>query len=312
MAVEYKDYYKLLGVERKASKEEIGKAYKKLARKYHPDLNQDDKAAEAKFKDINEAYEVLKDDEKRKLYDQLGADWQHGQNFQRPPGFENFQFNFGNGGGGAGGFQSSDFSDFFSNLFGGGGRSGGFSGGFGGDPFGGFSQRPRRGSDVESQLNLTLEEAAKGGSKTIMIQGGSSLEVKIPAGVKEGARIRLAGKGESGPAGAGDLYLRVKYLPHPNFTLDENNLVYDLQLAPWEAALGVKVRIPTLGGEVELNIPAGSSSGKKLRLRDKGLGSGADKGDQFIRINIRMPEELAPEEKALWEKLQEISTFKAR
>ncbi len=302
MGVEYKDYYKLLGVSRDASKDDISRAYKKLARKYHPDLNHGDKDAEAKFKDINEAHEVLKDEEKRRMYDQLGSSWQHGQNFQRPPGFENFQFNFGGQD-----FDGGGFSDFFSNLFGGGGQRG-----FSSDPFGGFSQRPRKGADLESRLPLTLEEAYKGGAKNITLTNGTTLKVNIPAGIKDGARIRLSGKGEEGPAGSGDLFLRVQLLPHQNFTLDENNVIYDLPLAPWEAALGVKLRIPTLNGEVELNIPAGSGSGKKLRLRDKGMGNGQDKGDQFIRINIRMPEELSEEEEKLWKQLASVSTFKAR
>ncbi len=319
MSVEYKDYYKLLGVSRSAAKEEIGKAFKKLARKYHPDLNQGDKEAESKFKDINEAYEVLKDDEKRKLYDQLGPNWQHGQNFQQPPGFENYQF-FGGGGrpGGfsAGSFGGSGFSDFFETLFGGAGRGQGF----GPDPFGGFRTKTQRGQDIEAEMGLTLNEAYKGGSKTISLNGmggNKSLEINIPSGVKEGARIRLAGQGEPAPGGPGtgqpgDLYLRVKLLPHKDFILDDSDIVYDLNLTPWEAALGVKVRVPTLEKEVELTIPAGTGSGRKFRLRGKGMGSVTNRGDQYVRVNIRMPEHLTPEEKELWEKLAQVSTFKAR
>ncbi|MDR2893494.1 MAG: DnaJ domain-containing protein [Deltaproteobacteria bacterium] len=322
MAVEYKDYYKLLGVSRDASKDEISKAYKKLARKYHPDLNQGDAKAEEKFKDINEAHEVLKDQEKRRLYDQLGSNWQHGQNFQRPPGFEGFNFG-GFGGGsfgqaGGAGFDASSFSDFFETLFGGAGGAGrgGQGQSFGPDPFGGFSQRARRGRDIEAELGLSLEEAYHGGRKTVNLntgQGQRVLEVTIPAGVKEGARIRLSGQGDPGIGGqAGDLYLKIKLLPHAKFSLEQNNLVHDLALAPWEAALGAKVRVPTLDGEVEINIPAGSSSGKKLRLRGKGLGSGAAKGDEFIRMSIRVPESLTDEEKELWERLAAVSQFKAR
>ena len=334
MGVEYKDYYKLLGVSRNASKDELSKAYKKLARKYHPDLNSGDKDAESKFKDINEAYEVLKDEEKRKLYDQLGPNWQHGQNFQRPPGFENFTYNsYGNMGGGmgaggmgGGSFDASSFSDFFETLFGGAGGMGGGMGGMGGqgqsfgpDPFGNFGRKARRGKDVEAELALSLEEAYRGGRKTISLttsQGNKSLEVNIPAGVKEGARIRLAGQGETGVPGSGaqpgDLYLKVRLQPHKDFALEQNNLVYDLVLAPWEAALGAKLRVPTLEGEVEINIPPGSSSGKKLRLRGRGLGSGASKGDEYIRIGIRVPDKPGDQEKELWEKLAEISQFKAR
>ena len=307
MAVAYKDYYKLLGVPRDADKEALGKAFKKLARKYHPDLNAGDKEAEARFKDVNEAYEVLKDDEKRRLYDQLGPDWQHGQHFQQPPGFENIRF-FGGRSGGEG------FSEFFETLFGGSGRGQGF----GPDPFGGFGRRqpgPSRGQDVEAELGLTLNEAYQGGRKAIStgVRGGKSLQVNIPAGVKEGARIRLAGQGGSSPGKPfGDLYLRVKLLPHKDFTLDNNDVIYELNLAPWEAALGVKIRVPTLDKPVELSVPPGSSSGKKFRLRGKGLGMDDDKGDQYVRLNIHMPEEMSPEERALWEKLAEISSFKAR
>jgi curved DNA-binding protein len=321
MGVEYKDYYKLLGVSRNASQDELSKAYKKLARKYHPDLNSGDKNAENKFKDLNEAYEVLKDEEKRKLYDQLGPNWQHGQNFQRPPGFENFNFNnynnMENMGGGS--FDASSFSDFFETLFGGGGMGGASGRGgqsFGPDPFGNYSRKTRRGKDVEAELALSLEEAYRGGRKTISLttsQGKKSLEVNIPAGVKEGARIRLAGQGETGASGQnGDLYLRVRLQPHPDFALEQNNLVYDLAIAPWEAALGATLRVPTLEGHVEISIPPGSSSGKKLRLRGRGLGSGAAKGDEYIRISIRVPEKPSEREKELWEKLAETSNFKAR
>lgn len=321
MGVEYKDYYKLLGVERNAGKDEISRAFKKLARKYHPDMNPDNKEAEDKFKDINEAYEVLKDEEKRKLYDQLGPNWQHGQNFQQPPGFESFTFGGGQGFGQSGGFGgmggfggASGFSDFFETLFGGAGRGRGF----GPDPFSGFTRRPQRGRDVEAELGLTLEEAHSGGKKSVSISGpgmgGKSLEINIPVGVKEGARIRLSGQGDPATGGdqAGDLYLRVKLLPHRHFALEGNNVLYELNLAPWEAALGVKVRVPTLGGEVELSVPPGSGSGKRFRLRGKGLGGGGSRGDQYVRLNIKVPHRLEPEERELWEKLAEVSKFKAR
>ena len=208
MAVSYKDYYKLLGVERTASADEIAKAYKKLARKHHPDLNPGDKKAEENFKEINEAYEVLKDAEKRRLYDQLGPDWQHGQQFQGAPGFENAHFTF-NGQS----FDGAGFSDFFESLFGQAGR-GRQGGGFGPDPFGGFSSRPRRGRDVEAEISISLEDAVKGGRRAITLagaQGGRTLEVNIPAGIREGAKLRLAGQGDSVPGGAsGDLFLRIK------------------------------------------------------------------------------------------------------
>ncbi len=311
MSVAYKDYYKVLGVAKDATKEEIAKAYKKLARKYHPDLNKDDKKAEERFKEVNEANEVLKDPEKRRMYDQLGPNWKDGQNFQRPQDFGNTRFTFSGGAGGG-------FSDFFETLFGG-GFGGGRSANFEGNPFGaqgGFSQAPRRGQDVEASLTLTLEEAYNGGKKSVSLQGASgrrSLEVNIPAGVKPGARIRLSGQGEEGRGGPnGDLYLRVQIAPHPQFILDDADILYDLILTPWEAALGTKARIPTLTGAVDLSLAPGTSSGKKLRIRGKGLGAGQAKGDQFVRIGIAVPDSLSPEERELWVKLQEISTFKPR
>ena len=316
MGVEYKDYYKLLGVTRSATKDEISKAFKKLARKYHPDLNPDNKDAEVKFKEINEAYEVLKDAEKRKLYDQLGSNWQQGQqfkDFQGQQGFGNFQGNFGGAN-----FGGSGFSDFFENFFGAGADGTGFeSRSFGGQQ----GTRSRKGRDLESELSLTLEEAYKGGKKSITLQEAGAapklLEVNIPTGVKEGARIRLSGQGQPGigKGKAGDLILRLHILDHPFFELDGKNIIYDLSLAPWEATLGVKTRVPTMDGEVELNIPSGASSGMKLRLRGRGLGNTGDregKGDQLVRIAIRTPKDLSQEERKLWEQLAEISTFQAR
>ncbi|MGE4290874.1 MAG: DnaJ C-terminal domain-containing protein [Desulfovibrio sp.] len=323
MAVEYKDYYKTLGVSKTADKDEISRAFKKLARKCHPDLNPNDKSAEARFKEINEAYEVLKDPEKRKLYDQLGPNWEQYQQggFQRPPGFENVQFDFGGGAGG--------FSDFFETIFGGGfGAGGGFpGGGFHQEGFGGrqgYQRRPRRGADSEAVYEITLEEAYRGGQKTITLQEqggpgmasgqGKTLDVKLPAGVKDGQRIRLSGQGNPGMGGgpAGDLYLKIRILPHHIYGLADNNVLLDLPLAPWEAALGAKVRVPTLDGPVEMNIPAGMASGKKLRVRGRGLGCGGKKGDQIVRIVIAMPQSLTDEQRALWEKLAKISNFEPR
>lgn len=327
MSVEYKDYYKILGVSKTASQDEISRAYKKLARKHHPDLNQGNKESEEKFKEINEANEVLKDPEKRKMYDQLGPNWQHGQNFQRPPGFENMNFSYGGpGGASGGGFGGSGFSDFFETLFGGGfgggarfSSGGGGFGGFGGDdPFAGFSRQPSKGRDVEAALALSLEEAFNGGKKTITLQGmgqsARSFEVNIPAGVKNGARIRLSGQGDPSSSGgkAGDMYLKISILPHRQFTLDDDDVVYDLKLAPWEAALGTKAVVPTLSGSVELNIKPGTSSGKKLRLRGKGLGSGNQKGDLLVRVGIAVPEADSPEVKELWEKLARATGFTPR
>jgi curved DNA-binding protein len=314
--LEYKDYYKLLGVAKGASQDEVGKAFKKLARKYHPDLNPDNPEAEAKFKEINEAYEVLKDPEKRKLYDSLGPNWKEGQNFQPPPGFENFQFR-------SGGFGGEGFSDFFETIFGGAGGFGGSRFG-GGDPFGRTMRS--RGRDAEVRLTLTMEEAYRGGRKTITLQEqvrgadgrpqmqAKTLEVNIPAGVRDGAKIRLAGQGSPGMGGgpSGDLLLQVTIADHPLFRLEGVNVVYDLRLAPWEAVLGCKVRVPTLDGPVDMNIPAGVSSGQKLRLSGKGLGKGESQGDQFVRIAVRSPKDLSDRERQLWEELSEISSFQAR
>ncbi len=321
--MEYKDYYKLLGVSRTAPRDDIAKAFKKLARKYHPDLNPNNPTAEAKFKEINEAYEVLKDEKKRKMYDQFGSNWEHGQNFQAPPGYGNRNFGGGGGPGGAG------FSDFFENIFGGpggpGGPGGGFRGGFqqGG---GGFQQRPQRGQNSEAMYELTLDEAYRGGSKSITLQEQVSgpegiprmttktLDVNVPAGIKDGQKIRLTGQGNPGRAGGpkGDLYLKIKLLPHPMFKITDSDVILDLALTPWEAVLGVTLRIPTLDGAVEMKIPPGIGSGKKLRIKGKGLGSGPKQGDQFVRIMVQVPERLSDEEKELWEKLQETSTFQPR
>jgi len=329
MSVEYKDYYKILGVDRDAKPEEISKAFKKLARKYHPDLNPNNPEAESKFKEANEAYEVLKDPEKRKMYDQLGPGWQHGQDFQPPPGFENVRFHFRQAGGPeTGGFDFGGFSDFFETIFGG-GFGGGPSGARTGQPGrGGFTGRTfaRKGRDMEASLDLTLEEAYRGGSKTITLQKqvpgappgaqyrAKTLNVNVPKGVRNGARIRLAGQGNPGAGGgpSGDLYLKVRIAPHRLFKIEDNNIVLDLPLAPWEAALGAKVRVPTLDGAVEMNIPPGTGSGKKLRLKGKGLGRGGKRGDQLVRVMIKMPDKIGDDEKKLWEGLAEKSEFSPR
>ena len=310
--MEYKDYYKLLGVGKDAGQDEIGKAFKKLARKYHPDLNPNNPEAESRFKEINEAYEVLKDPEKRKLYDSLGPNWKDGQNFQPPPGFENIRFS-------SGGFGGEGFSDFFETIFG---------GGFGGARFGGegFSRMRSRGRDAEVRLPLTLEEAYRGGRKTVTLQEQvrgadgmprmqqKTLEVNIPAGVKNGGKIRLSGQGSPGTGGGqpGDLLLQVEIAEHPLFRLEGVNVLYDLLLAPWEAVLGTSARIPTLDSPVDMTIPPGVSSGQKLRLAGKGLGKGTSQGDQFVRIIIRSPRELSDRERELWTELSRISSFQAR
>lgn len=311
--MEYKDYYKLLGVAKGAEQDDISKAFKKLARKYHPDLNPNNPEAENKFKEINEAYEVLKDPEKRKLYDSLGPNWKDGQNFQPPPGFENVRFS-------SSGFGGAGFSDFFETIFG---------GGFGGGQFGGeaFTRNMRsRGRDAEVRLPLTLEEAYRGGRKTVTLQEQvrgadgmprmqqKTLEVNIPAGVKDGGKIRLSGQGSPGMGGgpSGDLLLHVEISTHPLFRLEGVNVLYDLRVAPWEAVLGTSARIPTLDGPVDMTIPPGVSSGQKLRLAGKGLGKGTSQGDQFVRIVIRSPKNLSDRERELWTELSQISSFQAR
>lgn len=357
MSVKYKDYYDILGVKRAASQEEISKAYKKLARKYHPDLNPDNKEAEEKFKEMSEAYEVLKDPEKRKLYDSLGPNWQSGQDFRPPPGQEQFHFTFrpGQGGRGAGGFSAGagGFSDFFEFLFGGaagapgGQRPGGFTAGGprggggtpggagfedifgqfagGGRGGGGYARRPSRGADAEAKLELSLEEAYRGGGKTLTLQeqvvgesgpqlSTKTLNVNIPPRIKDGARIRLAGQGNPGPGGGepGDLYLKIKILPHPRFNLEGENIILDLPLAPWEAALGAIVRVETLDGPVDLNIPAGSSSGQKLRLRGRGLGSAKNPGDLYVRLMVKVPKAASDAERELWNELAKVTGYSPR
>jgi len=312
MSVSYKDYYKLLGVERSSPKEEIAKSYKKLARKYHPDLNPENKEAEEKFKELTEAYDVLKDAKKRKLYDQLGSNWKDGQNFQGAPGSENMHFNF-NGQN----FSGGDNSAFFEMLFGQAARAQtSRSGGFGPDPFSAFSSRQRKGQDYEAELVITLEDAFNGAKSNINIDlpdGPRALDVNIPAGIKNGNKLRLSEQGGKIAGGiAGDLFLRIRYAEHAYFQVEDNNILYKLAISPWEAVLGTKVIISTLAGEIEMNIPAGTSSGKKFRLRGKGLASSAGKGDQFVHIQIKVPTELSDEERTLWESLAEKSSFKAR
>lgn len=304
MSVSYKDYYKILEVGRNATTEEIDKSYKKLARKYHPDLNQGDSKAEEKFKEVNEAHEVLKDPQKRKLYDQLGPNWKDGQNFQGAPGFENFQFNFQ---GGQGGFGGGDFSDFFEMLF---GQHGGFGGaGFGSGGFGGGAyQRQRKGQDVEANVQISLEEAHKGGPKSFtlnMPEGPKSLNVNIPKGIKNGAKLRLAGQGRAGTPN-GDLYLTVHYAAHPKFKSDGFDISCQMFIKPTEAVFGTKLRVPTLDGDVELKIPAGMKSGKKLRLKGKGIGA---IGDEYVIIDIDTPNlnTMSDKEKVLWGELASLT-----
>ena len=319
--MEYKDYYSILGVGKNANKEEISKAYKKLARKYHPDLNQGDARAEEKFKDVNEAYEVLKDDEKRKKYDMFGSDW--AQAGRGGGGSYTYRSNpFGAGAGPFGGagpnggsfhFESSNFdgqgfSEFFQNLFG--GRQQGRRSGFTGDPFAntGFSAEARGGLNQEVEVKISLEDAVRGGEKQIRVQIDGevkTLKVNLPAGVKEGAKLRLAGQGHLSRAGGkkGDLLLKIVYAPHPKFTVEGQDLVYDAEISPWEAVLGTSITVPTLDGSGNVRVPSGTSSGKKMRLRGKGLGARDARGDLYVRIGIRVPTRLTDKERELWEAL---------
>ena len=322
--MEYKDYYETLGVERSAGKDEIQKAYRKLARKYHPDVSKVEDA-ETRFKEINEAYEVLKDPEKRKKYDQFGSAWKQArQSGSPPPGWEGIPFDFsqfsGQGGRQGGGFHfeggpGSGFSDFFEMLFG--GAAGGAGAGFGG----GRGRRPaaRKGADQETTITLSLEEAARGGQREIALTDGSgqtkTLSVKIPPGVKPGGRIRLSGQGAAGAGGgpAGDLYLKVELVPHPALRLQGTDLHTTVPIAPWEAALGGQATVPTLNGAETIKIPAGTSSGRKVRLRGKGFPRPKDgAGDLYAEFRIVVPEEPSAEERTLYEQLKEVSDFEPR
>ena len=319
MSVQYKDYYQSLGVPRTASADELKKSYRKLAREFHPDVAKDKKKAEEKFKEINEAYEVLSDADKRKKYDELGANWKSGAEFRPPPGYGGGQ-SF-RGGRAAGGeefhFGGTGFSDFFEQMFGARMRGAGADG-FG--RRGNFSQEdiPERGADIEGDIMVSLEEAARGSVRTVNIRHGDhneSHQVKIPPGINEGQKLRLAGRGESGGGGGenGDLYLRVRIAKHPDFDVDGHNLIYELEIAPWEAALGAEIAVPTLDAKVNIKIPAGTPSGQKLRVRHRGLlQRDGTRGDLLVVTKIVVPEKLSAAEKKLWETLARESKFNPR
>jgi curved DNA-binding protein len=340
MSVQYKDYYAILGVPRTASDADLKKAFRKLAREHHPDVAKDKKRAEEKFKEVNEAYEVLGDPAKRKQYDQLGANWKSGAEFRPPPGWggvprpgagagrADYEFNFGGTG----------FSDFFEELFGrrtaGGGRATGFT----------ETDFAERGADIEGDIMVTLEEVMRGSLRSVNVRrtvtcevcGGSgrrgqracascdgtghvsrseTYQVKVPAGVTAGQRLRLAGRGEAGSHGgtAGDLFLRVRLAKHPDFEVEGHNVIYEAALAPWEAVLGSSISVPTLDGRVNIKVPPGTQNGQKLRVRGRGLTARTgEKGDVIVVTRVEVPLQISDAERELWQKLASQSQFHPR
>ena len=323
--MDYKDYYKILGVSKSADKDTIKKAFRKLARKYHPDVNPGDKVSEEKFKELNEAYEVLSDPEKREKYDRFGASWQqYSRGGGRPEGFDYSQWTtrpggstytrtvtpeemeqmFGGGfgrdfGGGLGGF-----SDFFEMLFGNMGRAGGA---------GGRERvaRPQRGRDSEHNVQISLEEAFRGTTCSLQWEGGKRIEAKIPPGVRTGSRIRLGGQGESGMRSgeAGDLFLKIEVQPHESFERDGDDLKVNVPIDIYTAILGGKLNVPTLERPVELTIPPETSNGKVFRLRGLGmpnLKKPNQRGNLYATVQVQLPKNLSPEELQLFQKLREM------
>lgn len=330
MPLEFQDYYETLGVSREATPDEIKKAYRKLARRYHPDNPSvvDREQAENKIKQINEAYEVLKDSEKRRKYDELGQHWDQagyrdyaGTSAAGGPQFRNYR---AGPGGGEFHFGGTGFSDFFEQFFG-----GQFDGGEREEYARG--PRPRRqpfdrkGDDLEADLMISLEEAHRGANRPVSLRWTNpqtgleetrQYKVRVPVGIREGQRLRLSGKGQHGvgTGGPGDLYLRVHIAPHPDYQVKGDDLYYELALTPWEAVLGTKVEIPTLDGKVRLTTKPGTADGKHLRVKGHGLHSKskAARGDFYAVVRIAVPEKISAEERSLWEKLAKLSDFKPR
>jgi len=310
----YQDYYKTLGVEKNATQDEIQRAYRKLARKYHPDINKAGDA-EDKFKQLNEAYEVLGDPDKRVRFDQLGSGWNGQFANQSYQNGENVRYHFSNA-------DPEQFSDFFQNLFGGGGWDSREN-----TEFRGGGVRRRRGRDHETTINISLVEAYHGAKKSIELEriepGGDgrparttrSYDISIPRGVTDGSLIRLAGQGGSGSGGAeaGDLFLRVNILPDSRFTLNGHDLATTVDITPWEAALGGKIPVPTVDGRINLAVPAGTQSGQNLRVRGKGMPLASDRfGDLLVTVRIVVPQHLTARERHLFEEMAHVSQFDPR
>jgi len=298
--MEYKDYYAILGIDKKANDDEIKKAYRRLARKYHPDVSKE-KNAENQFKDVHEAYEVLKDPKKREAYDTLGANWRGGQDFRPPPNWEGQQFSGSDGSQ----FSADDmgqFSDFFSQMFGGGGgRRGGFR------QSRGFEDVQQRGADQNAKIGISLSDAYRGTSRTFQLQmpdGVRTIKVNIPAGSLTGQKLRLSGQGGPGISGgpAGDLYLEVEVLPDSLYSLQGKDIYITLPVTPWEAALGAEIKVPTLGGAVGMKLSPGSQAGQKLRLKGRGL-PGNPAGDQYAMLQVVTPAANTPEQKKIYEEM---------
>ena len=296
MGVQYKDYYKILGVSREATADEIRKAYRKLAKQYHPDVSKE-KDAEEKYKEINEAYEVLKDPDKRKKYDTLGMNWQNGQDFTPPPGWQHVDF---------GGGDSGDFSDFFETLFGRGAKNfGGFQDIFSGVNFTHEGHSIKR--DTEVSVTLSLEDVVKGGLHTFTLNGTKgkrNIKVNLPKGMTEGSQIRLPGKADGG----GDIYVNIHIAPHKIFEVNEHDITCEINVPVWDAVLGKDLSVRTLDGEVTIKMPPGLQDGQKLRVRGKGLPKrDGTSGDLYVRIKIEIPKRLTAKQKDLWQELAKLA-----
>jgi len=314
--MDFKDYYEIIGVKKDATQAEIKRAYKKLARKYHPDVSKEANA-EVRFKELGEAYEALKDPEKRAAYDQLGQNWKAGQDFNPPPDWDaGFEFN----GGGFTGGNDADYSDFFESLFGQGFRSGGQR--HAGQQQGGYQVR---GEDHHAKVFIDLEDAYQGATRSIVLQspeidsGGHvinkqrTLNVKIPKGVKQGQRIRLSGQGSSGmgAAPAGDLYLEIEFNPHSIYHVQGHDVYLDVPVAPWEAALGASIKVPTPTGTVDLKIAEGTPNGRKMRLKAKGIPA-VTAGDLYVIIQITLPPADTDKARKLYKKMQQELSYNPR